>query len=56
MRVPADEDIPLREVFITTDVTTLAVVTALAGLGVTAARGTTTRASHCDVEKKVSFG
>lgn len=40
--------LPLREVFVTSDVTALAVLASLAGLGVTAAGGTTTRASHCE--------
>jgi hypothetical protein len=38
----------LGEVFVTADVATLASFTALAGLGVTAAGRTTTRAGHCD--------
>lgn len=38
---------PLRENLVAADVPTLASITALAGLGVTAARGTTTRAGHC---------
>lgn len=41
-------NLPLREVFVTSDVTALAVLASLAGLGVTAAWGTTTRASHCE--------
>lgn len=42
----------LREVLVTADVSAFAGVTALAGLGVAAARRTTTGTSHCESDKR----